>query len=556
VEDAAGVESPAGDGPRDDPCTGAVILMPFRTARGDSASSGVGQMRVALGEGPDGALGNGAKSLIVSVNGIALDGGLRCQLTVPRGLCRGHRHIFRNCGCASASLALKGLWSSSKLAYSVVSGIFFGLFRILAATDKDGQWKAVASIVITGASCDGCSLGASYMKEQNQQRPAERLEALTGIRFFAALAIVLLHLNGVLLIRAGTFDRAGFAYGVCLFFVLSGFVLHYSWRQKQDRLKWGRFMVGRIAKIWPAHLAVIALIVLIVGADEINWIRSTYSASQVASTLLLLQSWTYDIHTTFAINDPSWSLSNELFFYATFPLLSWLAIRSIALTILAVVFTSLMWTTYVSTMGPGVNLDAAIYAHPLARLYQFGVGIAACEIFFRTDFSLRRDNVIQIVAVAFCAVSVSTLAPVFASLVRHWPAFFVEVEGVFPTLAFAIMIFVMATGGGFIPNAILSNPIVVWLGETSFTLYLVHFPIIRYFKYNTNWTSYPVFIQLALFIGLIAFFMTAVHYLVEIPSTAFVKKMVNRREAEAGSGPLKNSLVTLGPGIKVQERVS
>jgi peptidoglycan/LPS O-acetylase OafA/YrhL len=394
------------------------------------------------------------------------------------------------------------------------------------------------------------------VKEQNQHRPAGRLEALTGIRFFAALAIVLLHLNGVLLIRAGTFDRAGFAYGVCLFFVLSGFVLHYSWRQKQDRLRWGHFMVGRIAKIWPAHLAVIVLIVLIVGADEINWIRSTYSTTQVASTLLLLQSWTYDIHTTFAINDPSWSLSNELFFYATFPLLSWLAIRSVALTVLAVAFTSLAWTTYVSTIGPGVNLDAAIYAHPLARLYQFGIGVAACEIFFRTDFLFKRDNVVQIVAVAFCAISVASLAPAFASLVQHWPAFFVEAEGVFPTLAFAVMIFVMASGGGFISNSVLSNRIVVWLGETSFTLYLVHFPIIRYFKYNTTWTSYPVFIQVAFLIVLIAFFMTAVHYLVEIPSAALIKKMVQRREAGAGNRLLKSLWVTQDARIKAEDPAS
>lgn len=52
-----------------------------------------------------------------------------------------------------------------------------------------------------------------------------KLDQLTSLRFFAAFAIVLHHLEGLFLIK-GTHDLA---YGVSFFFILSGFILTYSY---------------------------------------------------------------------------------------------------------------------------------------------------------------------------------------------------------------------------------------------------------------------------------------------------------------------------------------
>lgn len=101
-------------------------------------------------------------------------------------------------------------------------------------------------------------------------RPAP-IPSLTGIRFFAALAVLMFHSG------ATYFDRAGIPYpvaqllhngylGVSLFFVLSGFILTYA--HQDDRID-GRFLgvfyVARFARIYPVYLfaLVLALPVLI-----------------------------------------------------------------------------------------------------------------------------------------------------------------------------------------------------------------------------------------------------------------------------------------------------
>ena len=162
------------------------------------------------------------------------------------------------------------------------------------------------------------------------------------------------------------------------------------------------------------------------------------------------------------------------------------------------------------------------------------------EIFFRENVKFEMNSFVEIAAIVFCAISVDNLALAFASLMQPWPTFFVEAFEVLPTLAFAVLIFVMATGGGFISNAVLSNRIVVWLGETIFILYLVHQLIIRYLKSYNTLMPYPAFVQFCAFVAIIAFFTTAVHYLVEIRITTLVKKVIRRHKTETSDGKLTN----------------
>jgi peptidoglycan/LPS O-acetylase OafA/YrhL len=70
-----------------------------------------------------------------------------------------------------------------------------------------------------------------------------RLDSLTGLRFFAALAVVLVHVGGQFATARWllTVESYGYA-GVSFFFVLSGFVLTWSHReQSAGRFWWRRF---------------------------------------------------------------------------------------------------------------------------------------------------------------------------------------------------------------------------------------------------------------------------------------------------------------------------
>src|SRR5690606_23572241 len=89
-----------------------------------------------------------------------------------------------------------------------------------------------------------------------------RIEALTGLRFFAAAAIVLHHLQGLPSfpdILGGAIP----AQGVSVFFVLSGFILTLVHPALDEPGQTRKFYLARFARVWPAHIAVLAAVLLV-----------------------------------------------------------------------------------------------------------------------------------------------------------------------------------------------------------------------------------------------------------------------------------------------------
>src|SRR5690242_18897656 len=92
-----------------------------------------------------------------------------------------------------------------------------------------------------------------------------RLPALTGVRFLAAAQMVVLHYGLQNMVGSPDWLRAmvgAGGVGVQLFFVLSGFILTYTY-QAQDGLRgtWRRFWWARFARIYPLYL--LSLVVLV-----------------------------------------------------------------------------------------------------------------------------------------------------------------------------------------------------------------------------------------------------------------------------------------------------
>ena len=144
------------------------------------------------------------------------------------------------------------------------------------------------------------------------------LQSLTPLRGIAALTVLMFHLarnSGDSSLPA--FFLRGYL-GVDLFFVLSGFVLTHvyvqgflgdtSWRSA------GAFLWARVARIYPVHFFVTALLVACGGAQGLSGL------DVLDNFLLILVPW--PVH---SINQPSWSLSAEWYAYLLFPLMvGWL----------------------------------------------------------------------------------------------------------------------------------------------------------------------------------------------------------------------------------------
>ena len=114
---------------------------------------------------------------------------------------------------------------------------------------------------------------------------------------------------------------AGIGYvGVSFFFVLSGFILVYTYAGRNIVLR--DFWQTRFARIYPAYLFALLLTspFWIIGALKMHVPFFAFGERHFALTsalvVLLLQSWVPGAALSW--NSVSWSLSVEAFFYAGF----------------------------------------------------------------------------------------------------------------------------------------------------------------------------------------------------------------------------------------------
>jgi peptidoglycan/LPS O-acetylase OafA/YrhL len=151
---------------------------------------------------------------------------------------------------------------------------------------------------------------------------------LDAYRFFAALMVALGHFGGSFALGLESFTPYGVRFNlfVDFFFILSGFViaLNYTGRVA-NASDYGDFLWRRIARLWPLHLLVLAILC---AAAFIGYLANyrftdaeTYEMVGLLWNVFLLQAWGPVWHQSF--NVPAWSISAELFVYMLFPIFAW-----------------------------------------------------------------------------------------------------------------------------------------------------------------------------------------------------------------------------------------
>lgn len=295
---------------------------------------------------------------------------------------------------------------------------------------------------------------------------------LTSLRFFAA-AMILIH-------HGATFglptQSLRFGQGVSFFFVLSGFILTYRYPELSAWRDVRRFLILRIARIWPAH-AVTTIAALVVFGQAVDF--------KLIAHLSMVHAWVPSLPWYFGYNSPSWSISTEFFFYLLFPILitDWsrtywrkLALCAVFLLGLMVVCRELGLEAVTSADTP--TLHGMLYISPLARLLEFMAGMAACAVFRRTAPRLAAApvwmfTIAEIASIVLVGVALETgclywiTIPLLPSTAEHylgpadsWPAF-------------TFLIFVFAFQRGAVAQFLSLKPLLL-LGDASYSLYLVH----------------------------------------------------------------------------------
>jgi peptidoglycan/LPS O-acetylase OafA/YrhL len=314
---------------------------------------------------------------------------------------------------------------------------------------------------------------------------------LTGLRIVAAVWVVAFHfhftaLTGVTEVVGvlGPLITSG-ALGVDLFFVLSGFVIAYTYLEQLGRAPragaTARFVWARISRTWPVyalvlHLFGLVLVVrLVFGSDDqiaFQAVQPVVSGGEWLQQLFLVQTWDEQFFDGASWVGPTWSISAEWLAYLLFPVaaLAFYRMRNLPLWVLGTAALALM----TPMVGAYLSLGHPYYAWSwLVRiLCGFGAGVFAYLVVRR----LRADSepVRRAASVTAAVVPVLIVAGLWLGELAG-PGRGGAVAVLFPVLVGALA---LADRG---PARVLSHPWAVYGGRISYALYLVHIPMFELF---------------------------------------------------------------------------
>lgn len=396
--------------------------------------------------------------------------------------------------------------------------------------------------------------------------PKTQLWPLTGLRFFLALWVVIYHQtsseNYLGPLMAGLPGpifcvlRTGYV-AVGVFFVLSGFVLSYSHslatRFSSPQL--ASFAVARFARIYPIYCFGLLLIAPFVVAQALGHWSAATATREAAKAILhwtLLQSWVP--RAVFSWNSPGWSLSDEAFFYCCFPVLG-VALWKVSRLRRVLLIASVIWAAalvapliaFVSPLRPfGIAAATSspwdanpfwanlISFNPLLRLPDFCIGILVCRVYFelreRKSYLLGRGYWLYLPGIL--------LEVLVLSNANVLPLPFVQNGLLLPLHSLIILGF--ALGGGFLSRLLSTSPL-VFLGNASYAMYILHVPLLFWMNAVTErlFAVRPSGLAWTLcYLVVVVAFASVLFKVLEHPANRFLKMKLSPRSGQ----PLEKQL--------------
>ena len=359
-----------------------------------------------------------------------------------------------------------------------------------------------------------------------------RLDSLTGLRFFAAWLVLQHHFTNFALIPG--LDRyTGFGTtGVTFFFVLSGFVLTWSFQERDTA---PRFYWRRFARIWPLHFVTTLLALPVFYA----WRDVPMDWGAVLLSIALLHAWAPTATTYFAGNPASWSLSCEMFFYAIHPLVIRRALR-LGLLALGIGALALLATLYVVADWSSVFSDRVqgwlLYISPIYRVGEFflGMGIALA---IKRGLRLPVGVIPAVLFLATWFVFYYEVAPNYLSARLIETVAFLD-YAMLPALYGLVIVGAAQVDLRGAPS-LLRTRFMVLLGQWSYALYLIHATVIYALiewigarstsVVNVGWLGVVSLVCIALSAGL--------YHGLEHPVEQYLRRLQRRAPVSASPSP-------------------
>jgi peptidoglycan/LPS O-acetylase OafA/YrhL len=323
---------------------------------------------------------------------------------------------------------------------------------------------------------------------------------------------------------------------VILFFILSGFVLSlpfYSNRQ----IKYGAYAIRRICRIYIPYVVTIGLAVVLREffysgkvAGLTNWFNTNWSSSVDAGAAInhLLFIGTFSSN----LNNVVWSLVHEMRISLVFPFIMFLLLRiswktgiafALLLSVGTVVYSFLTNASFV-----GTELYSTIH---YSTMFVFGALLAKYrEEICKKVLALnsRFKIILFLIGIIFylyahpsfiASMIIQDFKPFYRTVIDSW----------FISLGASILIIFAISSSKF--SKILTNKTVNYIGKISYSLYLVHLPVLFSLVHLLN-KLIPVGL-ICLIVVIVTFVLSSLmYYLVEKPAIQFGKFLTKPRGKE------------------------
>jgi peptidoglycan/LPS O-acetylase OafA/YrhL len=337
----------------------------------------------------------------------------------------------------------------------------------------------------------------------NSGRGETRLRELDSLRGIAASCVLLFHITywGDVHHQFGVHITWGH-YGVELFFVLSGFVIFMT-MERSGRVV--EFAISRVARLYPAYWCAVLLTTLVALLLKPS---SAPTFPQVLGNLTMLTA----VLRIPAIDYSYWTLTVELMFYCL--IVVWFRFRSprlqgiewyaLAFVLLALTVRAALTFHQFSTLRGPLAGPALLYYGQF-----FVIGICLFRVYEGKSSRLTIITLAAAGAVSLFGGSATSLSP------GPGTYFFVTC-----TVTSLVWIAVRAR------PAILRNPVLLFLGDISYPLYLIHQRVGGDLMELAYEWHVPTWLAATSVIAVLIACAFAINRLVEVPGRTFLRKQL------------------------------
>jgi len=309
---------------------------------------------------------------------------------------------------------------------------------------------------------------------------------LNSLRGLAAIIVFITHFSDITQWFEGALGGGSGAYGVMLFFMLSGFLMSHLYSKKAfNKTTVKHYFLARAARVVPLYLAVVLGSYIFTSLD-FPLLYDIANVNVLIGHLLFLYG-----------ESVLWSIPPEVHFYFVFIIFWALAKNRLGyIYIVSIAVMILLFLTNFPRISSEINGIPYNFFNTIRSLPYFFIGV----IFGLNYSTLTIPNYLKSYGFVLTLCLIPLLYPAFSPVTsdakyRMWLSY--EVLLVMASVFFAIVFFVPDN------NRVLANRVGDLLGKISYSLYLLHMPIILLVN------KLSVSVELKLFISLLASIMVA-----------------------------------------------